>query len=94
MLKHKRMARVPLAAPHLAEFQNCLWPHQNELSEQKEVERMRGEWMLTDFLASPSFRPQPPSLQMFLLNFCQAFLAYSLALSPGNCIQASMASVA
>lgn len=94
MLTHERTARLPLAAPHLAEFQKCLWPHRNELSEQKEVERMRGDWILADFLASPSFRPQPPSLQMFLLSFCQAFLAYSLARSPGNYRQASMANVA
>lgn len=64
----KEQQRLPLAAPHIAEFQKCLWPHHNE---QKEVERVRGDWMLADFLASPPFRPQPPSLQMFSLSFCQ-----------------------
>ena len=71
MLRHQRTARLPTAAPRIAEFQECLWPHQNELSEQKEVDKVRGDWMLADFLASPPFHPQPPSLQMFLLSFCQ-----------------------
>lgn len=71
MLRHERKAKLPMAAPHIAEFQKCLQPHQSELSEQKEVEKVRGDWMLADFLASPPYYPQPPSLQMFSLSFCQ-----------------------
>lgn len=71
MLRHERTVRLPVAAPHVAEFQKCLRPHQNELSEQKEVDKVRGAWMLACFLASPPLHPQPPLLQMFSLSFCQ-----------------------
>lgn len=60
-----------MAVPHIAEFQKCLRPQQDELSEQKEAEKVRGDWMLADFLASSFFHPQPSSLQMFSLSFCQ-----------------------
>lgn len=65
MLRHERTAGLPTAAPRIAEFQKCLWPHQNELPEQKEVDKVRGDWMLAGFLASPAFHPQLPPYRCF-----------------------------
>lgn len=56
----KELARLPLAAPHTAEFQKCLWPHQKEPSEQWKVERVKGAKMFVDFGASLPFPLFPP----------------------------------